>query len=317
MFGRSFHRPPLKNGENILKYDSKKPSAFSAWILAARPKTLTAAAVPVIVGTSFARADGFFALAPTLLCFGFAFLMQICANFINDLIDFKKGADSQDRIGPKRACAQGWISPQKMLCGIIVAAMAAAICGCCLLFFGGLGLVFVGFACLLFAYLYTGGPFPLSSHGLGDVAVIVFFGIVPVCFTYYIMAHCVTIEVAIASLACGLVVDTLLVLNNYRDRLEDAQNDKRTTVVIFGARAGRAMYLCFGVAACLLCAYFWTNIWGAVLPQIYLPLHAATWSKMISANTTRNFDSALAETSRNMLIFALLLGIGAILPSPF
>lgn len=299
-----------------MQNDSKKPSAFSAWILAMRPKTLAAAAVPVIVGSSFARADGFFALAPTLLCFGFAFLMQICANLINDLIDFKKGADSQGRIGPKRACAQGWISPQKMFCGIVIAAVAAAACGCCLLFYGGAELVFVGLACLIFAYLYTGGPFPLSANGLGDVAVIVFFGVVPVCFTYYIMAHTVTIDVVIASLACGLVVDTLLILNNYRDRFEDAQNGKRTTVVIFGARTGKAMYLCFGIVACLLCACFWSNVWGAVLPQIYLLLNAVTCSKMVAAKTHCDFNVALAETSRNMLIFSLLLGIGIILPSP-
>ena len=122
--------------------------------------------------------------------------------------------------------------------------------------------------------MYTGGPFPLSERGLGDVAVVVFFGFVPVCFTYYVMAHSAGAKVFAASLACGLVVDTLLILNNYRDRIQDFKNGKMTTVVIFGPKAGGAMYLLFGVAACMICSLFAGNLWGALLPQAYLPLHA-------------------------------------------
>lgn len=298
--------------------ESEKPGALEAWFLAARPKTLSAAAVPVVVGGSLARADGFFEPAAVALCFGFAFLMQICANLINDLIDFKKGSDGEGRIGPRRACAQGWISSGAMRGGIAAVALCAAACGCGLLFYGGAELALVGAACMVFAYLYTGGPFPLSERGLGDVAVVAFFGFVPVCFTYYVCAGAVTARVFAASLACGLVVDTLLVLNNYRDRFQDAENGKRTTVVLFGGRVGSAMYLCFGAAACIICAaFFCENLWGALLPQLYLPAHAAVWSEMLRARTPEEYGAALAGTARNMLLFGLLLGIGIILPAPF
>lgn len=295
----------------------RKPGKLLAWILAARPKTLAAAAVPVTVGSCLAFSDGAFSAGASALCFGFAFLMQICANFINDLLDFKKGSDGAERIGPRRACAQGWISPSAMVRGIAVCAACACACGCGLLFYGGIELIAVGAACVLFAYLYTGGPFPLSERGLGDVAVIVFFGFVPVCFTYYVMAHSAGAKVFAASLACGLVVDTLLILNNYRDRIQDFKNGKMTTVVIFGPKAGGAMYFLFGVAACMICSLFAGNLWGALLPQAYLPLHAAAWLKMLSARTAGEYGKALAMTSANMALFGLLLGIGVALPSPF
>ena len=296
----------------------EKPGAPEAWFLAARPKTLSAAAVPVIVGGSLSRADGFFEPAAVALCFGFAFLMQICANFINDLIDFGKGSDGEGRIGPRRACAQGWISPGAMKAGIAACAGCAAACGCGLLFYVGAELALVGAACMVFAYLYTGGPFPLSERGLGDVAVMAFFGLDPVCFTYYVCAGAVTARVVAASFACGLVVDTRLILNNYRDRFQDAKNGKRTTVVLFGGRAGSAMYLCFGVAACAVCAaFFWENLWGALLPQLYLPPHAAAWLEMLRARTPGEYGAALAGTARNMLFFGLLFGIGIVLPAPF
>lgn len=297
--------------------ETTKPSAIKAWILAARPKTLAAAAVPVIVATSFTRADGVFNIATTLLCFSFAFLMQICANLVNDLLDFKKGADGEGRIGPKRACSQGWISEKSMRRGIFICAAVACLCGCGLLFYGGVQLVFVGLACLVFAYLYTGGPFPLSERALGDVAVVVFFGFVPVCFTYYVAAGTMTTEIFAAGAACGLVVDTLLILNNYRDAERDGARGKITTVVLFGKKAGSMMYLCAGIAACLICAFFYENLWGALLPQLYLPLHASTWCNMTKSKTAPEFGAALAQTSRNMLVFGLLLGIGITLPAPW
>ena len=131
------------------------------------------------------------------------------------------------------------------------------------------------------------------------------------------MAHSVGAKVFAASLACGLVVDTLLILNNYRDRIQDFKNGKMTTVVIFGPKAGGAMYLLFGVAACMICSLFAGNLWGALLPQAYLPLHAAAWLKMLSARTAGEYGKALAMTSANMALFGLLLGIGVALPSPF
>ena len=151
-----------------------KRNSLQAWILAARPKTLTGAVTPVLIGTALAAMDGHFHWLPALICCLFASLMQIAANFINDLFDFLKGTDREDRLGPERACAQGWISPQAMKTGIIITVALACLIGCTLLFFAGWELIIVGVLCVLFAFLYTTGPYPLSYNGWGDVLVIVF-----------------------------------------------------------------------------------------------------------------------------------------------
>ena len=188
-----------------------KRNSLQAWILAARPKTLTGAVTPVLIGTALAAMDGHFEWLPALICCVFASLMQIAANFINDLFDFLKGTDREDRLGPERACAQGWISLQAMKTGIIVTVTLACLIGCTLLFYAGWELIIVGVLCVLFAFLYTTGPYPLSYNGWGDVLVIIFFGFVPVGGTYYVQALTWTPDVTVASLVCGLLIDTLLV----------------------------------------------------------------------------------------------------------
>ena len=147
------------------------------WILAARPKTLTAALIPVLTATALAYSEGKGAWLPALLCCLFAAIMQIAANFINDLFDYKKGTDREDRLGPKRACAQGWISPKAMQRGIIITLALACVIGCCLLPFGGWALIGIGVVCVVFAFLYTT---LLSYMGSGDLLVWGFFGFVPV-----------------------------------------------------------------------------------------------------------------------------------------
>ena len=292
-----------------------RPNSFQAWILAARPKTLSGAAVPVLIGSALAFADGTFAWIPALLCLGFAFGMQIDANLINDLFDFLKGSDGADRLGPERACAQGWITPGAMKRGIAVTTLLACLCGLGLLAYGGAELILLGVLCVLFAFLYTAGPYPLAYHGWGDVLVILFFGFVPVGGTYYVMTHGWSPAVSIASLACGLVVDTLLMLNNYRDREQDARNGKRTLVVRCGARIGGMLYLLSGGIALVLCLGLlrYGYLWAALLPWLYLPFHIHSWRQMIRIGHGKALNRILGETSRNMLLFALLLSLGLIL----
>ncbi|MBQ8443149.1 MAG: 1,4-dihydroxy-2-naphthoate octaprenyltransferase, partial [Bacteroides sp.] len=203
-------------------------NSIKAWILAARPKTLAAAATPVLLGCSLAYTDGVFQWIPAILCFLFAFSMQIDANFINDYYDYLKGSDREDRLGPERACAQGWITLSAMKKGMIFTTLLSCVWGLLLLQYCGLEMIPVGMLCVLFAFLYTAGPYPLAYHGWGDVLVIVFFGFVPVGCTYYTMAHDWTWNVTIACAACGLVSDLLLMLNNYRDREQDKISGKRT-----------------------------------------------------------------------------------------
>ncbi len=291
---------------NDIKVNSPK-----AWVLAARPKTLTAAAVPVLVGSALAYTDaGFlFQTVPFVLCLLFAFVMQIDANFINDFYDFVKGSDREDRLGPKRACAQGWITVNAMKHGIAIATVLACLAGLPLIYWGGLEMVLVGIVCVVFAFLYTTS---LSYRGWGDLLVILFFGIVPVGFTYYIQLHKWTWEVTLTALACGLVIDTLLMVNNYRDREQDKLSGKRTLVVRFGANAGRLGYLLTGFAGVLLCSALIFNgrLMAVLLPLLYLVPHAISYGHLVRINEGRGLNKVLGETARNIFLFGLLLTIG-------
>ena len=270
-----------------------KRNSLQAWILAARPKTLTGAITPVMIGTALAAMDGRFHWLPALICCLFASLMQIAANFINDLFDFLKGTDREDRLGPERACAQGWISPQAMKTGIIITVALACLIGCTLLFFAGWELIIVGVLCVLFAFLYTTGPYPLS----------------------YVQALTWTPDVTIASLICGLLIDTLLVVNNYRDREADARSGKRTVIVRFGEKFGRYFYLMLGITASLLCLCFLRegHFYAAFLPQLYLIPHFLTWKRMVKIYSGKKLNSILGETSRNMLLMGILIAIGMLI----
>lgn len=296
---------------------SIKTNSTKAWLLAARPKTLPAAAAPVLIGTGLIIGDPAvtWQWQPTVLCFLFAFLMQIASNLINDLYDFLKGSDRKDRLGPPRATAEGWITPRAMKRGILVTLITACLVGSMALFYAGWELLFVGIACLFFAFFYTIGPYPLSYHGWGDLLVLVFFGFVPVGGTYWIQAHQWTVEVTWASLVCGLVVDTLLVVNNYRDRVQDLLSGKKTLIVRFGERFGRFFYLFLGFFAAWIClAFIFGNHFGAaILPQFYLFFHLATWKKMAAIRSGTRLNEILALTGRNIFLFSLLLFLGFIL----
>ena len=282
------------------------PNSLKAWVLAARPKTLSAALIPVATATAMAYAHHTMKWQAALLCALFAILMQVASNFINDLYDFNKGTDTAERLGPKRACAQGWITPRSMRIGIIIMLIAASITGLSLISFGGWWLVGLGASCIVFAFLYTT---IMSYHGLGDLLVWVFFGFVPVIGTYYVQTGSLHPDVWLLSAACGLCVDTLLVLNNYRDRDTDSKAGKRTIVVLFGERFGSLAYLLQGIAAyvCVATLALNGNQWLAILPAFYLLPHYLTWRKMVQINSGPQLNRILGFTSRNMLTFALLV----------
>lgn len=292
-----------------------KQNSTKAWLLASRPKTLTGAAIPVMTGCALAYLYGYFNPIPAILCLLFAFLMQIDANFINDLYDYLKGTDRADRLGPERACAQGWITPRSMKAGILITTGMASAVGLALLWYGGWPMIPVGMACILFAFLYTAGPYPLAYHGWGDILVLVFFGFVPVGCTFYVMAHNWNSSVTFASLACGFLIDTLLMVNNFRDREQDAISGKRTLVVRFGARTGLILYFLLGLAACWCCFHFlWIGkVYAVILPQLYLLPHILTTIRMARIHRGKELNLILGETSRNMFLFALLLVIGLLL----
>ena len=243
----------------------------------------------------------------------FAALMQIASNLINDLYDYLKGSDRrEDRLGPRRAVTEGWITVRAMRIGIIAVIVPACVAGCLLVGQAGLWLVVVGALCVVFAFLYTT---VLSYLGLGDVLVVVFFGLVPVCATYYIMAGALPAEVVLCSLASGIVTDTLLTLNNYRDRDADRRSGKRTLIVTFGERFGLVFYLLLGVVSCLLALslLFFGMKAAALLPLLYLLPHIRTWLRMKAIRSGRALNRILGLTSRNILIFSLLLSAGIVI----
>ena len=278
----------------------------------------------VLVGSALAWSDGAFHLLPALLCLLFALLMQCTANLVNDLWDYLKGADQPDRLGPDRAFAKGYITLGAMKAASPpspsrpappdVALLAWALRHD-VLHYGGWELVAVGLLCLVFAYFYTAGPWPLAYHGLGDVAVILFFGLIPVGFTYYLQTGAWSWEVTLAALACGLVIDTMLMINNFRDRDEDARCRKRTVVVLLGAAFGRWSYLLLGVAAAALCLTlaFAGRYGAALLPLLYLTLHVATWRKMVRIDHGDALNVCLGETARNIMLFGALLTVGILI----
>ena len=206
--------------KNMTEETRIKTDSLKAWLLAARPKTLTGAAVPVMIGVALAYIDApqygddVFSWLAAVLCFLFAFIMQIDANFINDFFDFANGTDNTEtRLGPRRACAQGWVKLDSMKRAIALTTCLACIVGLPLVWYGGLEMILIGALCVVFCFLYTTH---FSYLGLGDLLVLVFFGLVPVCISYYLQLHTVTWQVFLASLACGMVIDALLIVNNYR-----------------------------------------------------------------------------------------------------
>ncbi len=303
----------------MLSEQNVRQNSLQAWLLAARPKTLSGAAVPVMIGVALAFVDAqeygddVFSWTAAALCLLFAFIMQIDANFVNDFFDYAKGNDdSASRLGPLRACTQGWVKTDSMKQAIASTTVLACLVGLPLVYYGGLEMILVGLLCVVFCFLYTTH---LSYVGLGDVLVLVFFGIVPVCCTYYIQLHTLTWQVFVASIACGLVIDGLLIVNNYRDRYNDERDGKMTLVVRIGSEAAEWLYLILGMVACLLGVVFWLNghVLAFVLPLIYLLMHIYTWLKLKRINFGRQLNECLGETARNMFVYGLTVALGLLL----
>lgn len=279
------------------------------WIEAARPKTLTASFSPVLLGTALAFNDGSFKLVPALLCLLVALLAQIASNFANDYFDYKKGSDGAGRLGPARAVTSGWITARAMLYATLFTLALALVCGCGLLFYAGWELIPVGIAIAFFALAYTAGPFPLAYNGLGDVCVLIFFGVVPVCFTYYVQTLTFTPLVVMLSLALGFLSVNILVVNNYRDYEQDKQSGKRTTIVLFGKKFGVIFYL-INIGLAIVCAYplILMNTGNFLMLAICLFFFIHTWKEM-QVKSGIALNKTLAHTARNVFLYAIALSL--------
>jgi 1,4-dihydroxy-2-naphthoate octaprenyltransferase len=237
----------------------------NAWILAARPKTLSAAVVPVMAGASLVRGPLDW---PLLACtLAGAVLIQIATNYINDALDFKKGADTSERLGPMRVTAAGLLSADAVLRGAYLCFFGAALCGVALILHAGWPLLAIGVASIVAAYAYTGGPYPLAYHGLGELFVIAFFGVVAVIGTYFVQTLRFSREAFIAGVGVGCLATVLLVINNLRDVASDRVSDKRTTVVRFGETFARVEIALFTLLPFAAAVYL-----GRLFTLIALPL---------------------------------------------
>ncbi len=290
------------------------PSAFKIWIAATRPRTLPAAVAPVLVGSAFAWHDATFIAPAAIACLGFALLIQIGTNFANDYYDFMKGADTAERVGPRRAVAAGLVRPAAMKAAMAGVFVAAFLVGLSLLSYGGWPLMIIGVASIVCGIAYTGGPYPLGYNGLGDVFVFIFFGLVAVCATYFVQAGEVSGDVILASIAIGLLAANILVVNNYRDVETDEKAGKRTLVVRFGRSAARlqfgvSLFLAFTIPVHLVMRGFEPVV---LLPVAIAPMAFRHVRRLAEAETPAELIVLLGDTGKLLAMYALLLSVGVV-----
>jgi 1,4-dihydroxy-2-naphthoate octaprenyltransferase len=295
-------------------------SRFRIWLLAIRPATLPASMSGVIVGLGIALASGAaFRANAALGCMGVALLLQVAANLANDLSDFRRGADTPDRLGPTRVAAAGLVTVRQLAVAIAIVLVGAALCGGYLAMIGGPIFVVVGLGAMVAALAYTGGPFAYGYHGLGEVFVFVFFGLVAVAGTAALQAGRLEPLYLVAAIPVGTLTTGILVVNTLRDIPTDQAAGKRTLAVILGAGFARGEYL-----ACLVVAWAvpvglvvarWrglTNVAGpaTLLPLLAIPLAGPLCRTIIADGDPRRLNPVLRGTAQLTLVFALLFAVG-------
>jgi 1,4-dihydroxy-2-naphthoate octaprenyltransferase len=297
-----------KNSENISK--------IRAWLLATRPRTLPAAVAPVIVGAAMAIADAHFRWLPAVAALMVALLLQIGVNLANDYFDYRKGIDTADRIGPPRVTQSGLIPAKQVMAGMLLAFILSGVPGIYLLVVGGWPVLIIGLACILAALAYSGGPFPLASHGLGDLFVFIFFGLVAVCGTYYVQALHLTPMVLLMGAIEGFLITAILVVNNLRDIQTDRQTGKRTLAVMIGDRGSKMEYVLLLATAYAIPLILWlsghSSAW-VILPLVSLPMAFALIRIIWTTTGSPGLNQALASTAKLTLIYSLLLSAAVIL----
>jgi 1,4-dihydroxy-2-naphthoate octaprenyltransferase len=268
---------------------------------------------PVLVGTALARADGAARLLPAAAALLAAILIQIGTNLANDLFDHEKGVDGAERIGPPRAMQLGLFSARQMRTATFAVFGAAAAVGLYLIAVGGWPIALVGALAIGAGVAYTGGPYPLGYHGLGDAAVFLFFGVVAVCGTYYVQALDLTPAVLAASLPVGALATAVLVVNNVRDVDGDRRSGKRTLAVRLGLGGARIEYASLTLLSYALLPPLWLFTaapLAVLLPAVTLPRAIALIRTVSTSTEPDRLDGALASTARLGLVFAVLLAIG-------
>ena len=294
---------------------SEAMSPLGAWMLATRPRTLPAAVSPVMVGTAMAVADGKFEFMPAFAALLGALLLQIGVNLANDYFDFKKGIDTSERLGPVRVTQSGLISPDRVRLAMMIIFSGALAVGLYLTAVAGWPVLAVGIACILASLAYSGGPFPLASHGLGDLFVFIFFGLVAVCGTYYVQALQITTQVLWLSVPVGFLITAIIVVNNLRDIPTDQKSGKNTLAVILGERGTKLEYLLLVTGAYIMPAAFFFSggfsVW-VLLPLISIPMSIPNIIAVYK-DKGPSLNKVLAKTAALSLVFSLLLAAGLVI----
>jgi 1,4-dihydroxy-2-naphthoate octaprenyltransferase len=284
------------------------------WLLATRPKTLPAAVTPVVVGTGVAIAAGGFHTGAAIAAFAVALLLQIAANLANDVFDFRRGADTEERLGPTRVTQSGLIPPQQVMIATAVTIALAMVAGLYLVYRGGWPILVLGIAAILSALAYTGGPLPIGYHGLGEVFVFIFFGLVAVAGTAYVQIGELTALAMAASVPVGLLATAILVVNNLRDIDTDRVAGKRTVAVRLGRERTIGEYTLLLAISYLSLPVIWLaglSGFAVLLPVVTLP-RAIKLVKSVSTVRGRALNPLLAGTAQLLLFFGLLLTVGIV-----
>lgn len=284
-------------------------------MLAIRPKTLPAGAMPVVIGSALAFAEGVFRPLPATVALICALGIQIATNFINEIYDFRKGADTSERLGPTRTVAAGIISEKIMTQVSIALGVSVFVLGLYLVAIGGWPILLIGVLSLLFAWAYTGGPFPIAYSGLGDVFVFIFFGLVAVGGTFYVQALSLPFPVLVAAAAPGAFSVCILLVNNIRDIDTDRKVGKMTLPARIGATAARALYVTLTVLA--YAVPFWLVRAGyspwCLLSILSAPL-AIGMVRTLYASEGRALNAVLAGTGKVLTVHGLLFSLGLVIP---
>ncbi len=296
----------------VQQFQNLKP-----WIQASRPRTLVASAVPVLVGASFALAERQFRFLPFFFILLAALCIQVATNFINDVYDFERGADTQNRIGPCRAVQAGLISPTKMKAAGSFLLFVALCSGLYLVWIGGIPILAIGLISIFCAYAYTAGPFPLAYLGLGDIFVFVFFGPVAAAGTFYIFTNRLAIAPILIGSALGMLSSAILCVNNLRDLPEDRESGKLTLAVRFGKSFAQREYIFLVTAAALLppIVYMLSDVPVITLASsLVLVLAVPHLAVVLEEEPGARLNDTLSYTGRLLLLFGMLYSLALVLP---
>ena len=286
------------------------------WLEAMRLRTLPVSISGVLMAIGITAWQGRFQWIPAMLCLVFALLAQIASNFANEYYDYKKGSDKKGRVGPRRGVTEGDIKPITLRNVTYLTLAVACAVGCCLIPYGGWKIIPVGILIAVFVLAYSAGPYPLSYHGLGELTVFIFYGMVPVITSYYVIAHSIDALAVLASMTIGFMGVNVLLVNNYRDMEDDAEAGKNTAVVIFGRQMASTAYLFNGFMAIAMLSPLWVIVffsdkiilpkWIFLAPAVYLVMHVAIWA-MLNQRHGAKLNPLLGFTALNMLLFTIIM----------